>query len=106
MASSPARLQNKKFVTLKNILSLRFKTLLFMANQILIRTPITVDGRNLAYNSNKEPMYSESYVEARAKNDFVSMNTKLPAHLRHIIVETPEPAPAKKAKAVDNDTAK
>jgi hypothetical protein len=97
---------NKKFVTLKNILSLRFKTLLFMANQILIRTPITVDGRNLAYNSNKEPMYSESYVEARAKNDFVSMNTKLPAHLRHIIVETPEAAPAKKAKAVDNDTAK
>ena len=58
-----------------------------MPKKLKISTPQTVDGKNLAYDSKKQPIYTHSIVELSAKSDFQKLNAKLPEHLRHLINE-------------------
>lgn len=51
--------------------------------KLKVLTPQTVDGKNLQYDAEKKPIYTESIVELGSKKDFESLNSKLPEHLKH-----------------------
>jgi len=51
--------------------------------KLLVRTPQTVDGKNLAYDENKQPVFSETVVEPYAKKFLESENAQRAEHLRH-----------------------
>lgn len=65
-----------------------------MAKKLLIRTPVTSDGKNLVYDENKKVIYKESYAELSAEQLLKEQNALLPEHLRSEIskVELPEDA--------------
>lgn len=56
-----------------------------MAKKLLIRTPQTTNGIDLAYDDKKQPIYKETIVELTAKKHFESINNSLPDTLRHEI---------------------
>lgn len=59
-----------------------------MAKKLLIKTPVSHDGKSLVYNDNKEVVYSESIVEISAKKDFEAINAQIGnAAFKHIIEE-------------------
>lgn len=72
--------------------------------KLLVRTPQTKDGINLKYDSDNQPVYKQSIVELGARKQLDSINSTLPEHLRHQIMEvevddkgnliTEAPAPA------------
>lgn len=71
-----------------------------MAQKLKVKTPVTTDGTNLAYDSNRQPVYTESIVEVAARPIFESLNAGLPEHLRHELTVISEKEP----KKADNAT--
>lgn len=65
--------------------------------QILIKTPVTSNGRDPIMKDDKI-VYKESIVEEAAKPIFEKINAKLPTHLKRIIAPVGEATPAKKSK--------
>ena len=61
-----------------------------MAKKLKVKTPQTTDGKNLAYDENKQVIYTESIVELNAKKEFESLNARLPIHLRNEFEEIDE----------------
>jgi hypothetical protein len=64
-----------------------------------VKTPITVDGLVLAYDSFQRPRYSITHLPITAKVHLEKANRKLPVHLKKIIevidpIESPEPVTA------------
>lgn len=55
--------------------------------KLRILTPVTTDGKTLAYDKDKQPIYTESFAENTAKKDLENLNTHLPEHLRHKLEE-------------------
>lgn len=53
--------------------------------QILIKKPVTSDGITLVYDANRQPIFTETLVEAGARRAFEKKNDKLPAPLKMII---------------------
>lgn len=53
--------------------------------KILVKTPITTNGRDVKLNAEGRVMYSETIVEAAAKKVFEDMNKRLPQALKRII---------------------
>ena len=53
--------------------------------KILVKTPITSNGRDVKLNSEGKVMYSETIVEAAAGPVFERMNKHLPQALKRII---------------------
>lgn len=58
-----------------------------MAKKLLVKTPVTVDGKNLLYNKDKQPQYATSILELAARKGLESLNSRLPEILRHEIEE-------------------
>lgn len=59
-----------------------------MAKKLLIKTPVSHDGKSLVYNDKKEVVYNESIVEISAKKDFEAINAQIGnAAFKHIIEE-------------------
>lgn len=61
-----------------------------MAKKLRVKTPQTTDGKTLAYDGNKQVIYTESIVEFSAKKEFESLNATLPEHLKHELEEIDE----------------
>lgn len=53
--------------------------------KILVKTPITTNGRDVKLSPEGKVMYSETIVEAAAKPVFERMNKTLPQALKRII---------------------
>lgn len=79
--------------------------------QILIKSPITSNGRDPIMGSDGRIQYKETIVMAGARGNFEKINAKLPTHLKMIIedynpdaeVKETEPVEAPKVKNVTND---
>lgn len=52
--------------------------------QIIVKTPITSNGRD-PYMENGKMLYSETILEAAARPILEQHNNRLPTHLKHII---------------------
>jgi len=70
-----------------------------MAKQLLVKTPQTTDGNTLLYDEDNKAVFKENIMGIGAKKHLESQNNKLPKHLKHIITEISDEAPAKKAPA-------
>ena len=75
--------------------------------KLKVTSPVTVDGRNLQYDEDKKPMYTESIVELSAKKDFMALNNKLPDHLKKKLeeVEVEEEIPQRADKVLTDKIA-
>lgn len=54
--------------------------------KILVKTPITSNGRDVVIDAEGKVRYKETIVEAAARKTFEKMNTKLPP-IRKFIIE-------------------
>lgn len=54
---------------------------------IKVETPVTTDGRTLAYDENRQPMVRTSYLPITAKTELLRNTSKLPEYLRPKITE-------------------
>lgn len=63
-----------------------------MANvkNMKVLTPETTDGTTLAYDENRQPKFKETIVPETARTHFESLNSRLPEHLKHILVALDE----------------
>ena len=78
--------------------------------QILIKSPVTSNGRDPILDSNRQRTFKETIAMASARGTMEKINAKLPEHLKHIITdysETPaapeKPADVPKVKNVTDD---
>ena len=74
--------------------------------QILIKSPVTSNGRDPILDANGQRTFKETIAMASARGTMEKINAKLPEHLKHIITDyTPdvqraeEPDPAKRQEA-------
>lgn len=65
-----------------------------MSEKILVKKPMTYNGRDVVLDDSGKIMYKDTIVMATAKRSFEKMNDKLPPALRYVI----EPYPALEAK--------
>lgn len=59
--------------------------------KILVKTPITSNGRDVVLDAEGKVRYKETVVEAVARKTFEKMNTKLPPIRKYIIEPYNEP---------------
>jgi len=59
--------------------------------QILIKSPVTSNGRDPILDANGQRTFKETIAMASAKGSFEKINAKLPEHLKHIITDYTEP---------------
>ena len=79
--------------------------------QILVKTPITSNGRDLIMGADGRIQYKETIIMAAARGNIEKINAKLTSSLKWIIedynpdaeVKETEPAEAPKVKNVTND---
>lgn len=71
----------------------------FKGAYLRVQTPVTTDGNVLKY-VNGAPVYKESHLSIKAKRIMESRNKRLPDHLKHIIeeVDNDAPAPVRRAR--------
>ena len=69
--------------------------------QILIKSPITSNGRDPIMGSDGRIQYKETIVMAGARANFEKINAKLPTHLKMIIEDYTPDAPAKEVPQAD-----
>jgi len=70
--------------------------------QILIKSPITSNGRDLVMGEDGRIQYKETIAMAAARAGIERINTKLPSALKHIIEDIkPEKPAAEKPKTDD-----
>ena len=55
--------------------------------QILIKSPVTSNGRDPILDANGQRTFKETIAMASAKGSFEKINAKLPGHLKHIITD-------------------
>lgn len=53
-----------------------------MAKKLLIRTPQTTNGIDLAYDEDRQPIFKETLVPIEGKKMFESLNNSMPEQLR------------------------
>jgi hypothetical protein len=58
--------------------------------QILVKSPVTSNGRDPIMGEDGKITYRETILEAGAKPVFEKINAKLPTHLKHIISDITE----------------
>ncbi len=63
-----------------------------MANQILVKSPLTTNGNNPVIGKDGKMIYTESVLMASARATLEKQNTFLPEHLRKIIEDYTPPA--------------
>jgi chromosome segregation ATPase len=61
-----------------------------MAKKLKVTQPVTIDGKNLAYDEDKKPLVTTSIVELSAKKEFEKFNEQLPDHLKYTFEEVEE----------------
>ena len=69
--------------------------------QILVKTPVTSNGRDPIMGSDGRIQYKETIVMAGARGNFEKINAKLPTHLKMIIEDYTENATAKEVPQAD-----
>jgi hypothetical protein len=52
-----------------------------------VETPVTTDGRTLAYDENKQPIYRTTFLPITARTELLRNTSKLPEYLRPKITE-------------------
>lgn len=62
---------------------------------VLVKTPITINGRDPLMGADGKMQYKETIVTAKAGELIEKMNSKLPAHLKKIIQPIAKKAPVK-----------
>lgn len=63
--------------------------------QILIKTPVTSNGRDLVMGEDGKRIFKETIVEAAARPLFEKINETRTTSLKHIIEDIPAATPAK-----------
>lgn len=54
----------------------------FQGNYLRVLTPQTIDGINLAYDKNNQPIFKETHLPVTARKHLDKKNLKLPIQLR------------------------
>lgn len=57
----------------------------FQGEYLRIRTPVTIDGKNIKYDLEGKVIYKETHLPLTARKSMEMENLKLPTHLRHKI---------------------
>lgn len=65
-----------------------------MAGKILVKTPVTTDGRNPLLDEKRQQVFKTTILEKAAQPILEKLNQKLPDHLKKII----EPIKDEKSK--------
>lgn len=63
--------------------------------EILVKSPLTTNGRDPLYGEDGKPMFREDILNANAKSALERINAKKPKHLQAIITDI-KPAEIKK----------
>jgi hypothetical protein len=73
--------------------------------EILVKTPITTNGRDPLIGADGKLVYKETILNASAKATLERINTKLPGSLKKIITDV-KPEAVNPAKTANNETGK
>lgn len=71
-----------------------------------VETPVTTDGKTLAYDENRQPIMKTTYLPITAKVELLRNTSKLPEYLRPTITEMSGDADALANTVVEQKAAK